>query len=213
MDLQLYFDPVDFEQFQSRIKFNKNSLGYCIEKATGNIKNGGIGKATIVLFGVPYDNSTPNKGTSKAPFEIRKHLYQLSRFETSNNVIDLGNLKPGKSDQDLYYALRDVTDYLREEGVITIILGGGQDLSIGIARAFQSENEFTLSIVDARVDIKSQREKSDSTNFLTRILRENPTLFHVQMVGIQKHYISTLVFDFLKQNIYDFMHLDRKSVV
>lgn len=207
MNLQLYFDPVDFEQFQSRNKFNKNSLGYCIEKATGNIKDGRIGKAAIVLFGVPFDNSTPNKGTSKAPFEIRKHLYQLSRLESSISIIDLGNLKPGKSDQDLYYALRDVTDYLRETGVITIILGGGQDLSIGIARAFQSKNEFTLSIVDARLDIKSQREKSDSTNFLTRILRENPSLFHLQMIGVQKQYISPMGFDFLNQNTYDFMHL------
>jgi formiminoglutamase len=207
MDLQLYFDPVDFEQFQSRKKFNKNSLGYCIEKSTGNIKDKGTGKATIALFGVPYENNTPNKGISKAPFEIRNHLYQLSRFETSNNIIDLGNLKPGKSDQDLYFALRDVTDYLREAGVKTIILGGGQDLSIGIARAFQTENEFTLTIADAKVDIKTEREKSDSSNFITRLLRENPSLFHLQMVGVQKHYISPVVFDFLKQNSYDFMHL------
>ena len=207
MDLQLYFDPVDFEQFQTRKKFNKNSLGYFIEKTTGSINNIGLGKAAVVLFGVPHENSTPNKGTSKAPFEIRKHLYQLSRLEACNNIIDLGNLKPGKSGQDLYFALRDVTDYLREAGAITVILGGGQDLSIGIARAFKPENEFTLTIADARIDIKSQRETSDSSNFITRILRENPSLFHLQMVGIQKHYISPFVFDFLKQNTYDIMHL------
>ena len=207
MDLQLYFDPVDFEQFQTEKKFNKNSLGYFIERATGNIKDGGTGKATLVLFGVPYDKKTPNKGTSKAPFEIRKHLYQLSSLEASISIIDLGNLKPGKSDQDLYFALRDVTDYLREAGVISVILGGGQDISIGIARAFQSVNEFTLTIADARVDIKSQREASDSSNFITRILRENPTLFHLQMIGVQKHYIAPAVFDFLKQNTFDYLQL------
>jgi formiminoglutamase len=207
MDLQLYFDPIDFEQFQKEKKFNKNSLGYCIERATGNIKDGGTGKATLVMFGVPYDNKTPNKGTSKAPFEIRKHLYQLSRLEACNNIIDLGNLKSGKSDQDLYYALRDVTDYLQEAGVIAVILGGGQDISIGIARAFQSVSEFTLTIADARVDIKSQRETSDSSNFITRILRENPALFHLQMIGVQKHYIAPAVFDFLKQNTFDYLQL------
>lgn len=207
MELQLYFDPIEFEQFRTGAKFNKHTLGYCIEKESASVKDGGKIKASVALVGVPFDNKTNNKGASKAPAEIRKHLYQLSRFEICNSIVDLGNLKPGKSDQDLYFALRDVTDYLREEGIVAIILGGGQDLSIGIARAFQSENEFTLTIADARVDIKSQREASDASNFITRILKENPSLFHLQMVGVQKHYIAPAFFEFLDQNTFDYLQL------
>jgi len=207
MDLQLYFDPVDFEHFQIKKKFNKQTLGYYIEKATKSIVDFGKGKVHIALIGAPYDQGTPNKGSSKAPMEIRKHLYELSNFETRQRIIDLGNLKPGKSSQDIYFALRDVTDYLREAGVITVILGGGQDLSIGISRAFETNKEYTLTIADARVDVKTQREASDSTNFISRILRENPLLFHLQMLGIQEHYVSPYVLEFLKRNTFDYMQL------
>jgi formiminoglutamase len=207
MDLQLYFDPVDFEHFQTRKKFSRQTLGYHVEKATKSIADISKGKVHVALIGAPYDQGTPNKGCSKAPMEIRKHLYELSNFETRQRIIDLGNLKPGKSGQDIYFALRDVTDYLRESGVITVILGGGQDLSIGIARAFAPNKEFTLTIADARTDVKTQREVTDSTNFITRILRENPSLFHLQMLGIQEHYVSPHVFEFLKSSTFDYLQL------
>jgi formiminoglutamase len=207
MDLQLYFDPVDFEHFQTRKKFSRQTLGYNIEKATKSFTEVNKGKVHVALIGAPYDHGTPNKGCSKAPMEIRKHLYELSNFEARQRIIDLGNLKPGKSSQDIYFALRDVTDYLREAGVITVILGGGQDLSIGIARAFGANKEFTLTVADARVDVKTRREATDSNNFITKIMHENPSLFHLQMLGIQEHYVSPIVIEYLKSNTFDYMQL------
>ncbi|MFZ5429814.1 MAG: formimidoylglutamase [Bacteroidota bacterium] len=207
MDLQLYFDPVDFEYFQNRKKFSRQVLGYYIERATRGIKDGGTGKAVAALVGVPHETGSHNKGTSRAPQEIRRYLYGLANFDTSLKIIDLGDLKPGKNPQDLYFALRDVTDYLSESGIVTMVLGGSQDLSIGIARAFSHHEEFTMTIADARVDLKSHREPSGANNFITKILRENPALFHLSMLGIQQHYVSPSVFEFLKQNTFDSIQL------
>lgn len=209
MILPPYFDAVDFDQFQSEKKFNKNSLGYFIEKDTIKLGDKGPGKYTIALIGVPDERKSPNKGTAKAPDEIRNHLYQLSCFDTSLKIIDLGNLKSGRSENDVYFALRDVIDYLNEEGIISIILGGGQDLSIGIARAFQTNPEFTMAIADARVDVKSTRETTDSKNFITRILKENPELFHLDMLGIQGHYVPPDILRYLKDSTFDYHQLGR----
>jgi formiminoglutamase len=203
MDLQLYFDPPDFDRFQTKKRFSRQTLGFHIEKATKSIKDGGTGKATIALAGVPLETGTENKGTAKAPDEIRKYLYSLSNLDTSQKIIDLGNLKSGKNPQDSYFALRDVTDYLIESGVILVVLGGGQDLGIGICRAFRNQEGFTLTVADARVDVKSQREPTGASNFITRILKENPALFHLQMLGVQQHYVSPQVFGFLQESTYD----------
>ena len=207
MDLQLYFDAPDFDLLQQKGKFTKQTLGYQIEKASRGIREGVTGKVSVAIIGAPFESGTDNKGTSKAPDEIRKQLYALSNLETSRKIIDLGNLKAGRNLQDNYFALRDVTDYLSESGVIAVVLGGGQDLSIGIARAFISNEEFTLTVADPRVDIKVQREKTGASNFLTRVMKDNPRLFHLHMLGTQQHYVSPQVFGFLEENTFDCFRL------
>jgi len=205
MDLQLYFDPVDFGIYQRKTKFTKHTLGYYIEKES--LRETSVARCTIALVGVPDERGTPVKGTAKAPNEIRKYLYTLSNLDASLRIIDLGDLKPGKSQHDLLFALRDVVDYLKEAGIITVLLGGGQDLSIGVARAFQGLREFTLGVADCRVDIKTGRETTNSTNFISKIVRENPGLFHLEMIGIQQHFVSPSVLEFLRDQTYDYHQL------
>lgn len=209
MDLSLYFDPVDFEFFQKEKKFGKHTLGHAIAKDTGSYNKGGKIKVSVALIGVPNDTNTLNKGTAKAPDEIRRFLYELSGLDTTLKIVDLGNLKKGKTEQDLYFALRDIIDYQKEKNIITIVLGGGQDISIGIARAYHDNKKFSLAIVDSRVDIKTSREVSNATNFISRILRENPTLFHLQLIGLQTHFVSPETLQLLKEQTFDYLQLGR----
>ena len=207
MDLQLYFDPVDFEKFQAGNKFTRHHLGYYIEKATTAFADSAAKPAALALIGVPDDHQTLNKGTSAAPDCIRRHLYELSNYDSSRKIVDLGNLKKGKSAQDTYFALRDVVDYLSEKETIVVVLGGGQDLSIGIARAFRNKEQFTLSVVDPRADVKIHREISGANNFISRIIAENPDIFQLQLIGIQEHYVPPGLFEFLRKNSFDSLQL------
>jgi formiminoglutamase len=207
MNPELYFKEVDFDFFQKNEKFNKTSLGGIIQKETGKYRFPGNEKVRIALLGVPFEMHTHNKGTSRAPAEIRKHLYQLSDIPGLTGICDLGDLKPGKTENDTYFALRDVIENLSDAGIVSIVLGGGQDLGIGIARAFKSHEGFTLSVVDPRIDVKKGRETTGSHNFLSRILLENPKLFDLQMIGIQSHWVSSHAFDFLGRHSFDYISL------
>ncbi|MCL1822113.1 MAG: formimidoylglutamase [Prolixibacteraceae bacterium] len=209
MDLRLYFDPPDFEFLQKEKKIGKHTLGHAVLKDTSSYNKGGKAKISVALMGVPNDSNTPNKGTAKAPDEIRKHLYNLSNFDASVKIVDMGNLKKGKTDNDLYFALRDIIDYQKENKIVTVILGGGQDLSVGIARAYLDDKKFSLAVADARVDMKTSREVSSASNFVSRILRENPTLFHLQFIGLQSHFVPPATLDFLKNNTFAFLQLGR----
>jgi formiminoglutamase len=207
MDISLYFNPVNFEYFEQAEKFHRNSLGFYVRKDTCKSSWTKKGAIKIAIFGVPHESEPINKGTSRAPDEIRKHLYRLSNLEGFRGVVDLGNLKMGKTGQDLHFALRDVVEFLSDNGIVAVILGGSQDISIGVARAFRDVKDFTLTVVDSRVNIKTDKQATGSSNFISRILNENPTLFHLQMIGIQSHLVSPSILETLKQQTFDTIHL------
>ncbi len=209
MDIGLYFDPVDFDLLGQEEKFSKYSLGYQIRKDTIKALHTKMGSVKAALLGVPYEPVLSNKGTAGAPAVIRKHLYRMGNLEGLGGIIDLGDLKTGRSVQDIYYAMRDVVEYLGDLGIVAVVLGGGQDLTTGIARSFRDCPDFTLSVVDARVDMKSRREMSDSSGFIRRILHENPRLFHLQMIGIQSHLVSSSILEQFREKTFGYIQLGR----
>jgi arginase family enzyme len=207
MDISLYFNPIDFELFEQAGKFHKNSLGYQVRKDTLKYLEARKGGIRVAIFGVPHETDPVNKGTSKAPDQIRKHLYRLSNLEGFRGIVDLGNLKKGKTGQDIQFALRDVVEFLSDNGITAVILGGSQDISIGVARAFRDVKDFTLTVVDSVVNVKTGIQATRSSNFISRILNENPELSHLQMIGIQSHLVSPATLEMLREQTFDYIHL------
>lgn len=189
MDIRLYFNAIDFSKFlaDSRQK-DKNSLGSLIQKNTLAYET--LKKIDIAIFGVKNEDRTPNKGTAKAPDEIRKALYSLKAADSKLKIVDLGNLKKGNSQKDTNFALRDITDYLRDAGITTIVLGGGQDLSVGIARSFENNEFFQLTSVDSQIDLKTTQKPFDSENYISKILLENPRVFNINFLGYQSYFVA-----------------------
>jgi formiminoglutamase len=196
MDIRYYFKPVDFPKIQNGVYLkDKNSLGYFIAKNTSVFASGETGNYKVAIVGVPYEENSPNKGTAFAPDKIRGCLYQLSNINPKLKVVDFGNIKKGSGKNDAYFAIRDVVDYLKESGVVTIILGGGQDIGVGVARAFADDKFFQMSLVDPRIDLKSNREPFDSTNYLSRILKEMPDIFNLNFIGFQSYFVPVKILD------------------
>lgn len=207
MDLNLYFNPVNPDLFSKGSGIGRHTLGYTIGKETGKTADFSGRDVKVALVGVPDETGTSNKGCSGAPAAIREQLYRLASLENLRQIIDLGDLKPGRSPRDLFFALRDVTEYLTDEGITMVLIGGGQDLSAGISRAFKANRDFVLSVVDARVDVKTGRQVSDASNFLSRIIRENPDLYHIQMIALQSHLIPPAVAEYLRRLTFETLHL------
>jgi arginase family enzyme len=207
MDISLYFHPVDFSEAGFDSLKSPHTLGHFIQKDSRKEFRPGKGFPRVVIFGVPSGPSPTVKGTAKVPDEIRKQLYRFSNLEGMGGIIDLGNLKHGKSLQDMQYALRDVVEHLSGNNITAVILGGSQDISIGIARAFRDENDFVFTVVDARVDVKVKKEATNPSNFISKILMENPALFQLQLMGLQSHLVSPSILDSLREKNYDYMRL------
>jgi len=192
MDIRYYFKPVHFLKIQDGIYLkNKHSLGYVIEKNTSQLTAENLDTFQVAIIGIPDDTNTLNKGCSHAPDRIRDFLYQLSNIDLKVKIVDLGNLKKGIKHGDLYYAIRDIVDYLNDVKVTALILGGGQDIGLGVARAFKQERYFQMSTVDPKIDLKSGREKYSSSNYISRILKESPDIFHMNFIGYQSYFVPS----------------------
>lgn len=191
MEVFDYFEPVDFSQFpELENSAGKYSLGRSIESFTGKLSVTTISKANIVIFGVPLENGDASSGSALAPEKIRKELYHLADLNSKLNIADLGNLKPASSQKGTFLALRDIVEYLNELGVVTVVVGGSQDLTVGVCDAFKNDRFFSLSCVDAVLDIKKGVETFHSGNYLTRIFKQLVNIFQFSLIGYQNHLVG-----------------------
>ena len=191
MDVHYYFNSVDFTTFYNSGHLNwKHSLGADIEKNSQVFSQENIRKLQIVIVGIPFDSRKKNYSTN-APDIIRSELYQHAKFDTKIKIADLGNLKPSSSIKGNYKALRDIVDYFNELNIVTILIGGSQDLSVGVCEAFKGDSFFSYSTIDAFLDIKKAKEPFNSTNYLSRLFISQPQLFQFNLIGFQNHYLPT----------------------
>ncbi len=195
MDIRHYFNSVNFLQFSALSRSNwKYSIGAVIEKKTLSLTAQNIHNLDVALVGAPFDSHRANVHSSAAPDKIREELYQLSKFDVKFNIADFGNLKPSNSVKGNYQALRDIVEFFYELGIVTIIVGGSQDLSFGITEVFKGNKLFSFSTIDSFLDIKKGKESFNSSNYLSRVFSSNPKLFQFSLIGYQSHYIAPELF-------------------
>ncbi|MEZ5105647.1 MAG: arginase family protein [Draconibacterium sp.] len=190
MDIRHYFDAVDFSKYNNTSSFSwKYSMGERIEKTTAGLSVEDIRSLDIAIIGAPFD-SKAETSVNEAPDKIRKALYQLSKLNSSKKIADFGNLKAASSLKGNYQAMRDIVDYFKELNIVTVVIGGSQDLTVGASEAFRSDLYFSLTVVDAFLDIKKGKEALNSKNFLSQIFSRQPNIFQFNLIGFQSHYVA-----------------------
>ena len=84
----------------------------------------------VALFGVMDGRkSGDNEGCSEGPARIREVLYRLTPHAHWQTTIDLGDLEAPNHEADTAAAVQSVVAELTQQGIIPVVLGGGQDLT------------------------------------------------------------------------------------
>jgi arginase family enzyme len=204
MDLLHYFDPVDFEKIECPSWANKkHTLGSLLQKNQEKLKPE---KADLIIIGVPEDRNSEAVGSANAPDEIRQHLYSLNRIGARFKILDLGNLKPGVTANDTYFALRDICEHTLELHQTLIILGGSQDLTFGMTKAFEGKL-FNLVTVDPKLDFRKGSKSINAENYLTLIFEKQKNLYSHTTLAYQNYFVDQSDID-----IFNNYHLDVKRL-
>ncbi|MEO0038190.1 MAG: hypothetical protein RIQ59_1401 [Bacteroidota bacterium] len=164
-----------------------------------------ISKIKIAIIGVPdhRGDATFDKQFDLATFRLK--LYSLFPGNWSSTIADLGDILPGNSPEDTYFALQKVVSRLMKSNVIPIVIGGSQDLTYALYRGYDDlEQMVNLVSIDSKFDLGKQDESALADSYLSKIIIEEPNnLFNYSNVGYQTYYNSQEEIDLIEKLFFD----------
>lgn len=200
-DLSIYFQSVSTD-----ITFEDAQLGSQIEifqESFPELKGPGC-----AIISVPEYRGSGQKQLSTPPF--RAAFYQLHLESNWNQPIyDLGEIKPGASIEDTYFALANVVSELVKNNIIPIVIGGSQDLTMALYQGYEKlEQLVNTCSIDRSLDIGSAEQTLHSKNFLSHMLLQRPCyLFNHAVVGLQQPYSGAVEYELFEKLFFDICRL------
>ena len=200
-DISIYFSPV------SKDVVNMKHLGSEVDVHTENgfptLKKGGV-----ALFYVPeFRNS---RYTEVASEKFRREFYKMFKGQGWNSAMyDLGNVLPGETVEDTYFAVAQVVSELVKNDTIPFIIGGSQDLTLAMYAGYEKlEQLVNLCTVDAQMDLGVPDEPFHSDAYISHLLMKRPCyLFNHSVIGLQAPFCSPAEFDLFEKLYFDYCRL------
>jgi formiminoglutamase len=204
--LEVFFQPLGSELFEN---LEKEALGNVINahNEQGFPETEG---AKIAIIGVLEDrNSIGNSGCASGPDAIRSYLYKLFEFDEEIGLVDLGNITPGETTNDTYYAVKTACSELIKAGIIPLIIGGSQDITYANYSAYEDlEQTINLVTVDSKLDVGDNDEDISSENFMSKIILHQPNyLFNYSNIGHQRYLQTPSILELMEKLHFETMRL------
>src|SRR5690606_15419438 len=196
MSLSDFFQPVSPNNLAAKDVYLNAQIGKLVRLHDGEFPDLVADKPDFALFGVLDDRmATNNKGCATAPDAVRKHLYALYQGDHKLKLADLGNIVEGETVTDTYAAVKAVCEELIKDGIIPIILGGGQEITYAQYLAYEKlEQKVEVVVVDSRFDLDQENTENaplNSSTYLNHIILHQPDyLFNLNNLGYQTYFVS-----------------------
>jgi arginase family enzyme len=173
-----------------------------------------IDKVKIAIIGVLENRGAVNYVDDEVNLDaVRKELYGLFPGNWHSSIADLGDIIPGNSLEDTFFALQKVAAKLIRKGIIPIVIGGSQDLTYPIYRAYDKQEQMVnLVSIDSKFDFGKQEEGITANSYLSKIILDEPNnLFNYTNIGYQTYYNSQEVIDLIEKLFFDAYRLGEIS--
>lgn len=171
-----------------------------------------ISKIAIAIIGV-LDNRGASNGGVVNLTAIRKKLYGMFPGNWDASIGDLGDILPGNTLEDTYFALKKVSSELIKNKIMPIVIGGSQDLTYALYRAYDElEQMVNVVAVDHKFDFGKENETVTANSYLSKIIIDQPNnLFNYSNIGFQTYYNSQEEIDLIEKLFFDAYRLGEIS--
>ncbi len=172
-----------------------------------------LDKVKIALIGVLENRGSDVISNSGDLSVFRQGLYSMFPGNWDATIADLGDILPGNSKEDTYFALRKVVSDLIKKKIIPIIIGGSQDLTYSMYRAYDElEQMVNLVAIDSKFDFGKEDEQMSSNSYLSQMIIDEPNnLFNFCNIGYQTYYNSQEEIDLIEKLFFDGYRLGEVS--
>lgn len=205
-----FFSPVNTENILGYNLLKETQLGkvFSIFNEQENFPE--LENIHMALIGVCESrNSENNMGCKLAPDSVRDFLYKLHGTGFPLQVADLGNISPGHSTEDTYFALRSTIDYLIRKNIIPIIIGGSQDLTYAQFLGYKDlEQTINITAIDSIFDLGNPDEDITNHSYLGKIILHQPNyLFNYSNIGYQTYLVDQNSLEMMNRLYFDVYRL------
>jgi len=193
MDIAIYFKTVDTSSLIDGSESPGKRYADIVDIHDRDGSFPDLSDIDIAIFGVSEDrNAVNNEGCAYGADVVRKHLYSLYSGNEQVKIADLGNIIQGHTVDDSYFAVTNVVAGLAANNIIPVIIGGGQDLSYAVYRAYEQLGQIiNIVAVDPMFDLGRDSNELDSRSYLSKIILHQPNyLFNYTNIGYQSYYVD-----------------------
>ena len=173
-----------------------------------------IDDVQIAIIGVQENRNDVNYIGAKINFDsIRKTLYTLFPGNWTTKIADLGDIEPGETVEDTYFAIRTAITVLVEKNIIPIILGGSQDLTYANYRAYDTILPMVNIVsVDTNFDLGDANLPIKNNSYVGKVIVEQPyNLFNYATIGYQTYFNSQEEIDLIEKLYFEAYRLGEIS--
>ena len=206
MEISIYFDPIALSLLEEIAPTNIGQWGNFIEAFSEENAFPSLEGKKLALIGIPEDrNALFSQSANQAADEIRQSFYQLYPSKEYEKIVDLGNIKLGNKVTDTYFSLQEIIKTLLEYDVFPIFMGGSQDLTFAIYKAFEQMKKLVnLVAIDARLDLGTADEGISESNYLSNIVTQKPNyLFNFTNLAYQSYLNDFNIINLMKEFYFD----------
>jgi arginase family enzyme len=199
-----FLKPIESDILEEIKKLSSQQLGSKIVFHTDE-QFPDLNKINIAIIGV-FENRGNGKTTKDVDLlAIREELYSMFPGNWDASIADLGNILAGNSTDDTYFALRKVVSNLIKKRIIPIVIGGSQDLTFALYRAYDDlEQMVNLVTIDSKFDFGKENEGVSASSYLSKIIIDEPNnLFNYCNIGYQTYYNSQEEIDLVENLFFD----------
>ena len=199
-----FLEPIDVDLLEFIGELSVQSLGRKVTFHTSEVFPD-LDKASIAIIGVLENRGIDERKEHVNLDYIRKQFYSLYPGNWDMSIVDLGDIPAGNSPEDTYYALKGIVAELVKNRIVPIVLGGSQDLTYALYRAFdQLEQMVNLVAIDSKFDFGKENDMPSAQSYLTRVIVEEPNnLFNYSNIGYQTYFNPQEEIDLIEKLYFD----------
>ena len=207
-----FLQPISAEILTVVNKLSPHQLGARLVLHTEkNFPN--LEQLKLVIIGVPENRPNNHDIATVNLTPVRAELYSLFSGNWLEIIGDLGDILPGNTINDTYFVLRKVCENLIKRQIIPIVIGGSQDLTYPMYRAYDAlEQMVNLVAIDSKFDFGKENDAISARSYLTKIIVDEPTnLFNFSNVAYQSYFNPQEEIDLIEKLYFDAYRLGEVS--
>jgi len=187
-----FLSPVHNELLDEIGHLNQQSIGAQIMLHTEKSGIPDLDGIAVAIFGVRESRKAVTKTDAPDFYQIRSQFYSLYPGNWRLELADLGDIEPGATTEDTYFAVQSLVEHLIKQDILPIIMGGSQDLIYAQYRAYDKLDQMVnLVNIDSRFDLGDAEKMISNQSYVGKIVVDKPyNLFNYSAVGYQTYFNS-----------------------